>query len=183
MPDEESNDSLGAPPSPNDANEEANSDTAESKPTSVTWTASEFITHDKSTAWYVNLAVAAIVFSALIFILFRDIVSVAVIIVAAIIFGVYGAKKPRQLEYKVDQRGLTIGNKFFPYDKFNSFSVVPEGALLGITFMPLKRFSPLLTIYFAPEDEEKIVGVLSAHIPYEEPSRDMVDTLMRHVRF
>jgi hypothetical protein len=150
---------------------------------SITWTASEFVAHDKSAGWYVMLAVGVLLIAALIFLSTRDAVSVAVVIVAGLLLGVYGAHQPRQLEYKIDNRGIGIGQKYFGYDEFRSFSVVPEGAFASIVFMPLKRFSLPTTIYFAPDDEDKILAILKDQIPFEEHRRDAIDSLMRRIRF
>jgi hypothetical protein len=97
--------------------------------------------------------------------------------------GFYAAHQPRQLEYEIGRRGLSIGGKYHGYDEFKSFSILPEGAFSSIVFMPLKRFAPPITIYYAPEDEEKILAVLSGSLPYEEPRRDAVDSLMKRIRF
>ena len=168
---------------PEGEKQEENEQIPAAQPGAVTWTASEFIAHDKSPAWYFGLAVGAAVAAALIYLLTKDVVSVVVIIVAALVFGSYGARQPRQLQYQIDQRDVTIGDKRYGFDEFKSFSVVPEGAFSSIAFMPLKRFSPIITIYFAPEDEKKILDVLSGTLPYEEPRRDVVDSLMRRIRF
>jgi hypothetical protein len=149
----------------------------------ITWTASEFIAHDKSAGWYAGLVMAAIVVGALIFLITHDWLSLAVVIVAALLFGVYGSHQPRQLEYRLDQQGLDIGPKHYGYDQFRSFSVMPEGAFSSIVFMPLKRFSPLISIYYAPEDEDRIVALLAEKLPVEERRRDPVDSLMRRLRF
>lgn len=149
----------------------------------VTWTASEFIHHNKAASWYLGLGVATVLLAALIFLITRDVVSTAVIIVAGLLLGVYAARPPRQLEYRIDQRGVFIGHKHYGYDDFKSFTVVPEGAFSSIVFMPLKRFALALTIYYAPEDEEHIMAVLAGRLPFEEPRRDAVDSLMRRIRF
>jgi hypothetical protein len=49
--------------------------------------------------------------------------------------------------------------------------------------MPLKRFATLTTVYYAPEDEDKIVNLLSKHLPLEEHKLDAVDHLMQRIRF
>jgi hypothetical protein len=149
----------------------------------VTWTASEFIAHDKEFSWYLRLGIATIIFAALIYLLNKSIVSLAVIVVAALVFGLYAGRKPRQLEYRLDRAGLTIGNKLYAYEQFKSFSVLSTGAFSCINFMPLKRFSPILSVYYSPQDEKNIMLALSTVLPYEEPRRDMVDSLMRRIRF
>jgi hypothetical protein len=153
------------------------------EPDSISWTASEFVAHDKSSEWYMLLGLGTVAAAGIMYVLTKDFVSVGVIILAAIIFAVYAAHKPRQLQYRVDLRGITIGGKTYGYDQFRSFSVVPEGAFSSIVFMPLKRFAVPVSIYYAPQDEEKIVELLSEQLPYEQRRRDAVDSLMRKVRF
>ncbi len=149
----------------------------------VTWTASEFIAHAKSFSWYAALALIAVVGATLIYVLTKDPVSAGVIIIAAIFFGIYAGHKPRELEYQVDTRGLSIGQKHFSYHQFKSFSVLPEGAFSSIVFMPLKRFAPPTTIYYPPEDENRIVSLLGNYLPHEERGHDAIDRLMHRIHF
>ena len=149
----------------------------------ITWTASEFVAHEKSAGWYFALIIVTIIIAALVFLVTKDKISVGVVVTAGLLLGVYGSHKPRQLEYKIDQSGVSIGGKYYGYHEFRSFSVAPEGAFAGITFAPLKRFAVPITIYYVPADEDKIVTILSAQLPFEEHRADAVDTLMRHIRF
>ncbi len=152
-------------------------------PTTISWTASEFVAHEKSSGWYGLLGLATLVLAAFVYLISRDAVSVAVVIVGAIFLGIYAASKPRQLEYKLDHQGLNIDTKHWSYSEFRSFSVVPEKAFSSIIFMPLKRFAVPITIYYAPEDEDKILNLLAERLPFEQPPRDAVDSLMRRIRF
>lgn len=150
---------------------------------SITWTASEFVAHHKSSGWYLGLAVLAVVVSALVWLLTKDKVSAGVVLVGAVVFGAYAARQPRQLEYRLDQQGLSIGRRHFSYQEFRSFSLMPEGAFQSIAFVPLKRFAPLTTIYFDPSDQTKITALLSERLPYEERQKDAIDKLMWRIRF
>jgi hypothetical protein len=149
----------------------------------ISWTASEFIAHDKEPGWYGLLALGALVATGLVYLVTRDPISSTVILVGALTFGFYGARKPRQLQYLLSDHGLRIASRYYPFEQFRSFSVIPEGAFSSIVFMPLKRFAPLTTIYYAPEDEDKIIDLLSIQLPYVERSHDVVDRLMHRIRF
>jgi hypothetical protein len=149
----------------------------------INWTASEFIAHDKSPGWYGLLAIATVVLCLFTYVLIRDPITVAMIIIGAVLFGVYAGRQPRQLPYRLTNHGLKIGQRFYPMENFRSFAVVPEGAFSSIVLMPLRRFAPLTTIYFAPGDEDKIVELLSQQLPYAEHRHDAIDRLMRHIRF
>ena len=149
----------------------------------ISWTASEFIAHDKDPKWYGMLALWTFIVTAVIFLVTRDPIASGAVIVVALFFGVYAARQPRQLPYQLDQEGLDIGSRFYDLRQFRSFAVVPEGAFSSIILMPLKRFSPITTIYYPPDDEDAIIEILSAELPYVEHRHDAIDRLMRHIRF
>lgn len=150
---------------------------------SVSWTASEFVANQKTGGWFVLLAVAALVGCTAIYFLTRDIISAIMIATVAAAFGFLATRQPRILTYKIDTTGIHIGGKFYPYQTFKSFSVVDEGALSSILLMPLKRFMPPISVYYAPEDEDKITDVLGDFLPFEARQHDMVDRFMRKIRF
>ncbi|OGL30238.1 hypothetical protein A3D14_02850 [Candidatus Saccharibacteria bacterium RIFCSPHIGHO2_02_FULL_47_12] len=150
---------------------------------SVQWSASEFIEHSKSAGWYMLLAVGGLLLAGVVYVLTKDVVSTAMVVIVAAVFGVFAARRPRVLNYSVNGTGINVGNKYYPYSNFKSFSIVREGNIGSIWLMPLKRFMPVLTIYFEPADEPKIIGVISQFLPVEASRLDAVDKLMHRLRF
>jgi hypothetical protein len=148
----------------------------------VSWTASEFIAHEKGAKWYGILALATLLLAAVAYLFTHDILAVVAIVVVACIFGYVAGHQPRILSYRLDDHGLTIAHKAYQYGVFKSFSLVDEEAFSSITLMPLRRFMPPISIYFAPEDEEKVVGVLGRHLPVSQ-SHDLIDHFMRRIKF
>jgi len=149
----------------------------------VIWTASEFIAHEKGAKWYGQLALGTAVLTAIVYLLTRDKISSGVVVLAAIVFGVYGARKPRTLEYRLGMSGLGIEDKSYDYEQFRSFWTTKEGAFSSITFMPLKRFMPSLTVYYSPQDEQQIMQILERHLPMENRDRDLLDRFLHRIRF
>lgn len=149
----------------------------------VSWSASEFIAHHKTAGWYGLLVLATAFIAGIVFLFTRDKISTSVIIFVGVIFGVSAGRKPRTLGYRVDGASLTIGQKVYSYDKFRSFAVVQEDAFSSIVLMPLQRFMPLITIYYDPKDEQRIVDILAERLPVATHKLDWVDQLMRRVRF
>lgn len=149
----------------------------------ISWTASEFIAHSKGFSWYLLLAVIALVIAGGILLITGDKITSGMVVIVAILFGIMGARQPRELQYQVDENGVKVGEKFYDYDNFKSFSVIPEEGVETIWFMPMKRFMPGLTIYFAPEDADRIADVLSEFLPFENKTQDPIDRLMHRLRF
>jgi len=149
----------------------------------VQWSASEYVANDKTPGWFLTLGLGAIALAIIIYFMTTDIMSVIVIMSLAIIVGVFAARQPHVLEYALDARGIHMGHKFYPYGVFKSFSIVKDGGLSHIVLSPLKRFMPPLTVHYPPNDEDRIMDVLSDYLPYEEQKRDLVESITRRVRF
>jgi hypothetical protein len=149
----------------------------------VTWTASEFIAHNKSAGWYSLIGLVALILAVIVWFVSRDVFSSVLVFIGVLLLGVYGAHKPRQLTYSLDQLGIAIGNNHHAFSEFRSFSVVSEDAFASIELVPLKRFAMYTTVYFDPADEDRIVKVLSTHLSKEEPRNDLLEQLMRRIRF
>ena len=149
----------------------------------VKWSASEFISHQKTTGWYLMLIMITIVVSGIIFLLTRQYISVGVIIVLAIAFGVYGSVSPRSLEYSVDSSGITVDKKHYNYELFKVVQRIEGGIIPSITFIPVKRFAVPLTIYFSPEQESQILDIVGEFLPTEIKQIEAMDKLVARLRF
>lgn len=149
----------------------------------VTWTASEYIDHSKSAGWFVRYILVVVVFIGTIFFLTRDFFSLFLLSVLAIIFAIFAARKPSVLQYRLDGQGIAIGSKFYPINLFRSFAIIEEGAFRSITLLPLKRFMPSISLYYAPDDEAAILEAFSGLLPQETRKQDAIDRFMRRIRF
>ncbi|MBP9738236.1 hypothetical protein KBD20_00960 [Candidatus Saccharibacteria bacterium] len=149
----------------------------------IQWQASEFVDHEKNNSWFVILAVGAFFMCGLVYLITRSVFSTFVVLVAVLAFGVTAKQKPRTMQYSLLPTGIQVGDKRYRYNDFRSFSLTREGALWSISLIPIKRFMPLLTIYFDPNDGEKIFDVLASQMPHEERKLDTVDQLMKRIRF
>lgn len=150
---------------------------------SISWTASEFIEHKKSASWYLILVGATIIITGIIWFLTKDKITTATIVVVAVMVGLIGSKKPRELEYRIDSEGLHIAGRHFPFNEFRSFSVVHQGSTSGLVLRPLKRFSLLTTAYYDPADEQRILDILGPYLPMEQGKRDIIDEIMWRLHF
>lgn len=150
---------------------------------SIEWSASEYIAHQKSIVWYLGLAGAGLIVTALVYLVTRDKITAGVFPIVTILFGVFAARQPEVLQYGISPSGIAIGKRHYSFDDFKSFSVHEDGPLPSAFFWPTKRFMPGLTIYFPPEQAHEILDTLSLYLPHEDHEPDAVDRLMRRVRF
>lgn len=149
----------------------------------LSWTASEFIEHDKNGQWYLALAGAAIAISLIVYIFTRQIISIVLVLVMAVVFGVYGSAKPRVLTYSVTNKGLVVGNTLHPFSVIKSFSVINGGGMPYIQVLFQKRLSIPVNIYAAPEEIDIITEAIGQFVPYDQKKRDIADKLSSRIRF
>ena len=150
---------------------------------SITWTASEYIAHHKTPKWYALLGLCAIVLALLIWLLTKDKISALVVLVGAAVLGGYGARPPQELQYELTADTLLIGAKQYNLDSFRSFTIDDQQTFSSVNLIPLKCFAPGLSIYFSLNDEAAIMDLLSPRLPIEDHQPDLIDRLMRHIRF
>lgn len=162
----------------NDQREEPNLDLPH-----IEWTASEYIANPKSAGWFMLLAVGSILLAAGIYFVTKDYVSTGVIALLGVIVGIFAARQPRVLRYVIDNTGIYIGERFYPYATFKTFSVADSQAIHHISLEPLRRFMPPLVIHYDPDDEGKITETLASYLPYQPYRRDIVDSITRRFRF
>jgi len=129
-----------------------------------------------------GLGVVTLVLALFGYFVIHDMVAVVAIILIAIIFGIMATHKPRVLSYHIGPEGVTVGNRTFTFAEFKHFGVIHEEAFSNITLIPTGRFAPTLSIYYPPEQEEQIVGVLSQYMPFAPVQYDGLDRFLRRIR-
>ncbi len=149
----------------------------------ATWSASEFIDHNKGLNWYLSLGGLTLLVIVALFFFTHDFISITGVVIMAVLIGIVASRKPRVLEYHLDASGLTIGTAFHPYAEFKSFALIDEGTFSSIILAPLKRFLPPLSVYISAEDQDRIVEVLAQYLPMEMREHDAIDRLSRRIRF
>jgi len=149
----------------------------------ISWTASEFIQHEKGVSWYLKLAAGTLGVAGLVYVLTHDRITTGMIILVAIFFGILASRKPQVVSYGLNDNGVIISEKTYPWSAFKSFSILEEATIGSIYLSPLKRFMPPIGMYFEPKDENQILQVLESYLPRVERSHDPIDRLMHRVRF
>lgn len=150
---------------------------------SIEWTASEFIHHDKSFVWYLVLSVVTVIIATLVYLVRHDYFATGAVVVVAIIFGIIGTRKPRSLDYRLDDKGLGVAGKVYSYQHFKSYFVGHDSALASLNLVPLRRFMPILTVYYDPADETDIEETVSNYLPMEQREKDILDKFLQKIRF
>lgn len=148
-----------------------------------TWSASEYVAHQKSASWFAILGVASAILGLIVYLATGSPLSTFVVVLVCLSIAVFAARKPQVIPYELGDHGVKVGPRFYPYAQFKSFSVVDEGAISCIWLRSLKKYQPTVAMYFAPEDENTIVDRLSFFLPHEERAPDAFDRVSQRFRF
>ena len=149
----------------------------------ISWTASEFVAHEKNGSWFAMLIAASLIIGGVVFLITREWLSLIAIAVLAAAIGVYGAVKPRELRYSLAPDGITVGDKHFAYGVFRSFAIIEDGAMVSVQLLPQKRFMVPISVYLDPTQADDIIDAIGEYLPFEHRERDLTDRLSSRFRF
>ena len=149
----------------------------------IAWEASEYVAHEKQMSWYLALYGGSLFITMVVYLLNRDILTAVAIMTVAFCAGFFASRQPSSKKYVLSSKGIEIDGRTYKYAAFRSFSLVEEGAIDSIWLKPLSRFTPAIVMHFAPEDEDKILEVLSTFLPHEQRELDAIDRASRRLRF
>lgn len=149
----------------------------------VHWSATEYAYREKNGLWFTIFAIIVLGLIAVdIFFLKTYTFSALVAVMAAAVI-VYYKRPPQEINYTLSpDHGLYVGETLRTYDEFKSFAVINDNGSNFIMLVPLKRFSPGLSVYFPAEFGEQIVDVLGQRLPMEERKLDLFDVIVRKLR-
>lgn len=149
----------------------------------MAWSASEFIRQEKGGRWYAVYVAALVVLSIGVYLFTKDVVSTVIVGIALLGLLFLSLRKPKMQDYSVEGGDLTIGRKLYYLHDFKSFSVLDESSVVEVTLLPLKRFMPPVSVYVPPDRADELTAHLADYLSFEPRKADMMDTILRRIRF
>jgi len=149
----------------------------------ITWKIEEYAHRDKGPDWFWALGVIAIA-GASIAVIYHNTLFAIFIAIAALILGVYAARKPEIIDIAISDSGIKIRTYFYPYEKIKSFGIdeYPAGNHLIIettrVVAPVISISLPLTI-----DADGLAALLRTKIPEKEHAEHLSHKIMEHLGF
>lgn len=149
----------------------------------VDWIAPEYFVGAKGKMWYFLLGIIAAAFIAVSIFVFQSYSFAVLVLVMAIALVVYTKRPPQEIKYTLSvQQGLYIGDKLYNLQDYKSFSIVQNNNRNFIELIPIKRFSPALSVYFPQDAGERIVDILASRLPMEQTKPDIMDKIIEKLR-
>ena len=146
----------------------------------IIWKIEEPDLTPKTTEWFWALGILAFAFIVFSILLKNYLLT---IIVALAIFIIYSSKnkKSELINFRLDNDGLYIEDKFYPYDSFESFWIfeTQTDEKRELALRHKRHLSPLLIAPFHNDDEQKIRKFLNKYLPENEEQESLIDLLRK----
>ncbi len=146
------------------------------------WQAPEGEQAQRDKTWYVLFTVVVLILIVLAIFVFKSLTFALLIPVMAAAVVLLSTKPPRVINYAISPKGVYVADKLYDFSEFRAFGVVVDEKLSSAILLPVRRFSPGLTIYFTPADGEQVVDMLGARLPMQEIKPDALDKFIRMIR-
>ena len=130
----------------------------------INWSAAEYEERERNADWFWALGII-VVTSSIAAIIFSDYFFAGLLVLSGILLGFFAIKKPDLISYELNNQGLKIGNRLYPYENIKSFWV-------QIDFTGEKKLKPILFIH----TERAFMPILG--IPIEEIMAEDIQSMM-----
>lgn len=145
------------------------------------WSASDEVKTQKSLLWYLVIGVitmALIVFA----IVQKNWLFLMFIILAIATYIASATNKDSKKLYRINQQGITIDEKLFPFKELRGFGVSEKRGERILAF-ETNKISEKYLIVPIKKDEEKITDFLKKHLPKKEYQESFLDTIKDYLGF
>lgn len=149
----------------------------------ITWSAKEYQDQNKSFSWYATLYLVGlvIILASILFYYKKPLQMLSVILVVSSVVAslhIISRKKPKTINYSIDEDILIIDGKAYSLDSFRSFSVINRSNQEEIRLMPTSTTQPVIDLRLDEENRTKVFNLLSDNIPYEYVKISLIDKIV-----
>lgn len=148
----------------------------------IAWNAPEGVRVQRGAVWYVLFAIVLAGLMALAILVFQNWTFAILLPIMAVALFVLSNKNPQTINYAISPKGIYIADTLHDFSEFRAFGLLHENGQHSILLLPVKRFSPGLTIYFSEAEGEKIVDMLGARLPMQEIKPDALEKFIRLIK-
>ena len=148
----------------------------------IAWTAPEGVKVHRELWWYIAFGVILIGLMALAILVFKSPTFAILLPIMTVALFFLSEKTPQNINYAISPKGVYVGDKLYDFSEFRAFGITRENNQHSAILLPVKRFSPGLTLYFSEKEGEKIVDMLGARLPMQEIKPDALEKLIRMIK-
>ena len=147
------------------------------------WTALEYEEKERGNDWFWALGVIVIA-GAITSFIYANYFFGLFLIIGGILLGVFAVKKPDLVFYELNEKGLKIRNRLFPYVNIKSFWVKNDKFKSTLFIKSERLFMPIISMPINPNHTEEIINaMLSKNVPEEEMKEHVSEKIMDSLGF
>lgn len=147
------------------------------------WEAPEFEKTEKNKSWFILPAVIVIILG-IIALATDNILFLILILLAFFTFYIYAKKEPRNIKFKINEKGIEVDSRLYVFDSIRSFWIFYNPPIeKEISFRSRKTFFPYVKITLADQDPNEIRKYLLRFIPEKRHKESLIDIWMRRIGF
>lgn len=162
--------------------------TTENRDEKLTWTALEYEERERTPDWFWALGII-VVTSSIASAIYENYFFAILLLLGGSLLGFFATKKPDTVSYELNDKGLKIRDRFYPYENIKSFYVQvdlkKEKNQKPILFIHTERmFMPIITVPIEEELAEDIHTVMTTqNIPEVEMKEHVSEKIMEVLGF
>ena len=148
----------------------------------VAWEAPEGVQMHHTALWYGGFITVTLVLMAISIFWLKSWTFAILIPVMAAALVLQLSRPSRIINYAISPKGVYVADKLYDFSEFRAFGLTEDRGQHSAVLLPVKRFSPGLTIYFSEAEGELIVDMLGARLPMQEIHLDSLEKLIRWIK-
>lgn len=147
------------------------------------WTALEYEEKERGNDWFWTLGVIVLA-SAITSFIYANYFFGLFLIIGGILLGVFAVKKPDLVFYELNEKGLKIRNRLFPYVNIKSFWVKTNIEKPTLFIKSERLFMPIISMPIDPNHTGEIKkAMLAKGVPEEEMKEHVSEKIMDSLGF
>lgn len=148
----------------------------------ISWSALEYEEKERSVDWFWALGVI-VVAGSIASIIWGNYFFAILLILSGLLLGYFAIKKPENIFYEMNSKGLQIKTRIFPYEDIKAFWI-QESPKETLFIKSSRMFAPMLSIPITKELGEQIKTIMfSKNIQEEEMKEHFSEKIMENLGF
>lgn len=149
----------------------------------IEWSALEYEEKERGKDWFWALGVIVVAGSITSFI-YANYFFGLLLIISGLLIVIFATKKPDLVFYELNEKGLKIRNRLYPYENIKAFWIGIEGQNPTLFIKSERMFMPIISIPVHPDNAKEIKNlILSFDIPEEEMKEHISEKIMDSLGF